>query len=45
MPVAGRGGIDLPAKPGRKARQTLGAIRFAKVDVREIDPPPGEAVH
>ena len=66
-PEAGRAELDLPAKPGRKARQTQVAIRFMKValarpgngpaaglpksvsltlvDVREIDPPPGEAVH
>jgi hypothetical protein len=63
----GRAALDLPAKSGRKARQTQVAIRFMKValarpghgvrtglassvtltlvDVREIDPPPGEAVH
>jgi hypothetical protein len=66
-PEAGRADLDLPAKPGRKARQTQVAIRFMTVtlarprnglvaglpksvtltlvDVREIDPPPGEAVH
>jgi hypothetical protein len=66
-PEAGRADLDLPAKPGRKARQTQVAIRFMPVtlarprnglvaglpksvsltlvDVREIDPPPGEAVH
>jgi hypothetical protein len=67
VPEAGRVGLDLPAKPGRKARAAQVAIRFmtvdlarpkngivaglpesvrmAAVDVREIDPPPGEAVH
>lgn len=67
LPEAGRAELDLPAKPGRKARQTQVAIRFMTVtlarpgngvraglpksvsltlvDVREIDPPPGEAVH
>ena len=66
-PEAGRAELDLPAKPGRKARKTQVAIRFMTValarprnglvaglpksvtlnlvDVREIDPPPGEAVH
>lgn len=66
-PEASRAGLDLPAKPGRKARATQVAIRFMSVelarprngivadlpksvrvtavDVREIDPPPGEAVH
>jgi hypothetical protein len=66
-PEAGRAELDLPAKPGRKARQTQVAVRFMSVtlarpgngpakglpktvsltlvDVREIDPPPGEAVH
>jgi hypothetical protein len=67
LPIAGRATLDLPAKPGRKARQTQVAVRFTQValarprngvkadlpasvnltlvDVREIDPPPGEAVH
>lgn len=67
LPQMGRAELDLPAKPGRKARQTQVAIRFMPValarpgngvraglpksvsltlvDVREIDPPPGEAVH
>ncbi len=67
LPEMGRAELDLPAKPGRKARQTRVAIRFMTVslarpgnsvdaglpksvsltlvDVREIDPPPGEAVH
>jgi hypothetical protein len=67
LPEAGRAGLDLPAKPGRKARQSQVAVRFMTVslarprngpaaglpksvsltlvDVREIDPPPGEAVH
>jgi hypothetical protein len=67
LPIAGRATLDLPAKPGRKARQTQLAVRFTRValarprngvkaglpesvsltlvDVREIDPPPGEAVH
>jgi hypothetical protein len=66
-PEAGRAGLDLPAKPGRKARKTQVAVRFTTVglarpkngihtglpdsvsmtavDVREIDPPPGEVVH
>ena len=66
-PVAGHATLDLPAKPGRKARQTQVEVRFTRVvlarprngvnaglpesvsltlvDVREIDPPPGEAVH
>jgi len=67
LPVAGRATLDLPAKPGRKAREAKMAIRFMSaklarprhgvraglpksvslnlVDVREVDPPPGEAVH
>ncbi len=67
LPVMGRVMLDLPAKPGRKARQARLAIRFTRVelarprsgvmddlpksvsltlvDVREIDPPSGEAVH
>ena len=67
LPEAGRAELDLPAKPGRKARQAQLAIRFMNValarpangptaglpksvsltlvDVREVDPPPGEAVH
>jgi hypothetical protein len=67
LPEAGRAALDLPAKPGRKARVAQMAIRFTTVelarpqnglvaglpksisvtaiDVREIDPPPGEAVH
>jgi hypothetical protein len=67
LPEAGRAGLDLPAKPGRKARATQVAVRFMTVDlarpqngivaglpktvsmtvvdVREIDPPPGEIVH
>jgi hypothetical protein len=67
LPEAGRVGLDLPAKPGRKARATQVAVRFmtvdlarpqngivaglpksvrmTAVDVREIDPPPGEIVH
>ena len=67
LPEAGRAGLDLPTKPGRKARQAQVAIRFTTValarprngpvaglpksvsltlvDVREVDPPPGEAVH
>jgi hypothetical protein len=67
LPEAGRAGLDLPAKPGRKARATQVAVRFMTVDlarprngivaglpktvrmtvvdVREIDPPPGETVH
>ena len=67
LPEAGRARLDLPAKPGRKARQTQVAVRFMSVtlsrprngqlaglpksvsltlvDVREIDPPPGESVH
>ena len=66
-PVAGRAQLDLPAKPGRRARAAQMAIRFMPVelarprngvqtglpksvrltlvDAREIDPPPGEAVH
>jgi hypothetical protein len=66
-PEAGRARLDLPAKSGRRARQTQVAIRFMSVslsrpgngrvaglpksvsltlvDVREIDPPPGEVVH
>jgi hypothetical protein len=66
-PVA-RATLDLPAKPGRRARQAVMAVRFMRaelarprngvsphapdsvrlnlVDLREIDPPPGEvAVH
>ena len=65
QPVAGRAVLDLPAKPGRKARQVQIAARFMTahiarprnglseglpkslpvtvVDVREVDPPPGEA--
>jgi len=65
LSVAGRAELDLPAKPGRKARQAQVAVRFATVaiarprnglreslpesltvtvvDVREEDPPPGEA--
>ncbi len=67
LPEAGRAELDLPAKPGRKARQTQVAVRFMPVtltrprnglvaglpksvsltlvDVREVDPPPGEVVH
>ena len=67
LPEAGRAGLDLPAKPGRKARVAQVAVRFMTVelarpkngiiaglpksvrmtvvDVREIDPPPGEIVH
>ena len=67
LPVAGQAKLDLPAKPGRKARATQVAIRFTNVklarprngvqaglpksvsltlvDVREVDPPPGEVVH
>lgn len=67
VPEAGRAELDLPAKPGRKARVARMAIRFMRVqlarpkngaiaglpesvsmtavDVREIDPPPGEVVH
>jgi len=67
LPVAGQAKLDLPAKPGRRARATQAAIRFTRVelarprngvqtglpksvsltlvDVREIDPPPGETVH
>jgi hypothetical protein len=67
LPEAGRATLDIPAKPGRKARSATGAIRFmtvelarprngknaglpetvrlTAVDVREIDPPPGEVVH
>ena len=67
LPVAGQAMLDLPAKPGRKARQAQVAIRFTTValarprhgvtaglpqsvnltlvDVREINPPPGEAIH
>lgn len=67
LPEMGRAELDLPAKPGRKARQAQVAIRFMSVtlsrprngpvaglpksvsltlvDVREIDPPPGETVH
>ena len=67
LPVAGQAKLDLPAKPGRKARATQVAIRFTRVelarprhgvqtglpesvrltlvDVREVDPPPGEIVH
>jgi Transposase DDE domain len=67
LPEAGRAGLDLPAKPGRKARTAQVAVRFMTVelarpksgiiaglpksvrmtvvDVREIDPPPGEIVH
>ena len=65
MPPAARANLDLPAKPGRRARQAVLAVRFmtatlarpqngiqAKVaktvslnlvDLREIDPPVGEA--
>ena len=65
---AARATLDLPAKPGRRARQAVMAVRFMAaelarpqhrmqpqaptfvrpnlVDVREVDPPPGEsAVH
>jgi len=67
LPQAGRAGLDLPAKPGRRARAAQVAVRFASVtlarprngavadlpksltltlvDVRQIDPPPGETVH
>jgi hypothetical protein len=67
LPEAARATLELPAKPGRKARQAQVAIRFTQVtlarprngvtaglpesvtltlvDVREIDPPPGEVVH
>jgi hypothetical protein len=67
LPEAGRATLDIPAKPGRKARSATVAIRFmtvelarprngknaglpetvrlTAVDVREIDPPPGEVVH
>lgn len=31
LPVAGRAQLDLPAKPGRKARQAQVAVRFARV--------------
>lgn len=66
-PEAGRAALDLPARPGRKARRTQVAVRFMSatlarprhglahglprsvrlslVDVREVDPPPGEEVH
>jgi hypothetical protein len=67
LPVAGQAGLDLPAKPGRKARGTQVGVRFLSVelarprngvtaglpksvsmtivDVRELDPVPGEKVH
>ena len=67
LPVADHAELDLPAKPGRKARKARVAIRFSEVtlarprngvqaglpasvsltvvDVREVDPPPGEVVH
>ena len=67
IPVAGQATLDLPAKPGRKARQAQVAVCFTRValarprngvdadlpksvsltlvDVREIAPPSGEAVH
>ena len=67
LPVADHAELDLPAKPGRKARKARVAIRFSEVtlarprngvraglptsvsltvvDVREVDPPPGEIVH
>jgi hypothetical protein len=67
LPIAAQVTIDLPAKPGRKAREAVVAIRFSDiemarpsnaaksglpksvtlrlVDVREIDPPAGEAIH
>lgn len=67
LPVAGQAGLDLPAKPGRKARQARMAVRYTTValarprngvaaglpervsvtlvDVREVDPPPGENIH
>jgi len=67
LPEAGRTQLDLPAKPGRSARQATLAVRFMRVelkrpansvdkglakslsltivDVREVDPPPGERVH
>ena len=65
-PEAGRAHLDLPAKPGCKARTAQVAVRFLKitlnrpknkanaglpkslsltaVDVREVDPPPGEPI-
>lgn len=33
LPVAGRAALDLPAKPGRKARQAQVAARFATVQI------------
>lgn len=67
LPVDDVADLDLPAKPGRKARKTKIAVRFTRitlrrpsngvrgdlppsveltlVDVREVDPPPGEGVH
>ena len=67
LPEAGRAALDLPAKPGRRARQAQVAVgfmtvslarpggglvaglpksvRLTLVDVREVDPPSGEAVH
>lgn len=67
LPVAGQAGLDLPARPGRRARQAKVAVRYTTValarprngaaaglpasvsltlvDVREVDPPPGENIH
>ncbi|HEX8665531.1 MAG TPA: IS4 family transposase [Beijerinckiaceae bacterium] len=67
LPEAGRAKLDLPARPGRPAREAVLAVRFMPVglarpsgarwaglprsvgltlvDVREVDPPPGEDVH
>lgn len=33
LPVAGKARLDLPAKPGRKARQTTVEVRFASVEL------------
>lgn len=67
LPEAARITLSLPAKPGRKARDAVMAVRFMTaelarprnggapdlpkslpmtlVDIREVDPPPGPAVH
>lgn len=67
LPAMGQATLDVPAKPGRKARQARIAVRFSQasiarprhdrsegrpdsqtltvVDVREIDPPEGDAIH
>ncbi len=67
LPAMGQARLDVPAKPGRKARQARIAVRFSQasiarprhdrsegrpdsqtltvVDVREIDPPEGDAIH